>query len=739
MRNIVGRPVQGDDFFIQQKLMNKLARLFNNGENILIHGHAKSGKTSLLLHIHKQYSNTVYLDLSPIQTIFDFYYALFNELNIAYSATQSVATLHSTLISELVKISTKRLKILLDNCEPEHCCLSVIQELSKKLELSYVQFVVTTTPNMMSSVAQFDPLLDSFISLPLAGLTDSDTSAFLNNLILQFDPEFIDYTPHPHGLTPHILQLIAQRLHDLVIERELILIKKHRLKQVFDSLANEPRLFIEWPTALEESFKKADYDFAKALIDSLANHQELNLDDIIHLARQAKIGNSYKGIVKALQTYGYLEEFEKERYRFKSELIKAWWCEHVLDDINLRPSKEFKPIQINALTLKQIKCIAQAEINFNAPQNTTLLLGTNARGKTTILQLIALGLANIHHVPFVQSWEKVVKEGAEFGEFELDVTIDNQPMKFNFKINANDSIDCTNNADKLEQLQNKFLVLAYGANRHIKLEDPRPNKPIEAIATLFGENGYLKHIKVSSNFEYVSKNFAAIAPMINQVLKMADTVNQVELVDFDTQSLYFKTPSSERIPLSALSEGFKSTFVWLFDMIIRIVEKGGDLDNAKSLTGIVLLDEVDLHLHPSWQRTIVPSLNTLFPNIQLIITSHSPFVAQSIHSDHIISLNWENDKLEVINKDYQTEMSYGEVAREIFEISSPFSQATEEKLQQFKALTVAIRKEQDYDEEEFKALVVEIARKGPELEGIMRRYMQDLERRTGLEFGLWKK
>lgn len=170
-------------------------------------------------------------------------------------------------------------------------------------------------------------------------------------------------------------------------------------------------------------------------------------------------------------------------------------------------------------------------------------------------------------------------------------------------------------SDALQTIQNTFLLLAYGANRYIKLEDPRPHPKIEAVATLFGENGYLKHIKVSANFNSVSKHFLHIQSLVNAVLEQADVEHPVRLIDFDDTSLYFQTPSSPKTSIEGLSEGFKSTFVWLFDLIIRIVEKGGDLKQAKNITGIVLIDEVDLHLHPRWQRTIVPSLNALFPNI----------------------------------------------------------------------------------------------------------------------------
>lgn len=400
-----------------------------------------------------------------------------------------------------------------------------------------------------------------------------------------------------------------------------------------------------------------------------------------------------------------------------------------------------KAINISRLKICHIKCFDEIEINLNSSHNTTLIIGVNARGKSTILQLIALGLNGIKTVPFPYSWKQVVKTNSHHGTFEMDIVFDGKLTQLKFEVNKDDSITCIQGDDDLKPMQDKFLLFAYGANRHIKLEDPKPYKEFDAIATLFGENGYLKHIRVSTTFEYVNNNFKIVQQLINAVLEKSDHENNVTLEGYDAESLYFKTPSNPNQPISveALSEGFKSTFVWLFDMIIRIAKKGGNLNNAQEITGLVLLDEVDLHLHPSWQRTILSSIETVFPNIHFIVSSHSVFVAQSIKNDNLIALEWDNDKIVVIDKDTRLERSYSAVAREIFKIPSPFSYETEQKINQFYEMQKKIRRNETINEEEFFNLVIEIANKGVELEGVMRREIQSLERRTGKTFDLWKR
>jgi len=171
------------------------------------------------------------------------------------------------------------------------------------------------------------------------------------------------------------------------------------------------------------------------------------------------------------------------------------------------------------------------------------------------------------------------------------------------------------------------------------------------------------------------------------------------------------------------------------------VERGGSLENAADVTGIILLDEIDLHLHPSWQRTILESVETLFPNIQFIVTSHSPFVVQSAKKECLIALEMEKDSgnIVVVDKNITSELSYSAIVREIFNIQFPFNREIEQKMDEFRQMANDLRDNKPIDEKKFEKLVYEIASKGVELEGIMRGELRNLEQRTGKSFDLWKK
>lgn len=92
-----------------------------------------------------------------------------------------------------------------------------------------------------------------------------------------------------------------------------------------------------------------------------------------------------------------------------------------------------------------------------------------------------------------------------------------------------------------------------------------------------------------------------------------------------------------RLSFKQLSEGYKSVIIFVVDLIYRLAHEegieGGEILNRKS---IVLVDEIDLHIHPRWQQELVPKLRRCFPNIQFIFTTHSPTIIQAAAQDALI-------------------------------------------------------------------------------------------------------
>ena len=98
------------------------------------------------------------------------------------------------------------------------------------------------------------------------------------------------------------------------------------------------------------------------------------------------------------------------------------------------------------------------------------------------------------------------------------------------------------------------------------------------------------------------------------------------------QGLHVSGNWGKGMPLRDLADGYKSSILWFTDLIGWIVDYSGGSSNydLSKTQGIVLVDELEQHLHPSWQRTIVASLRTTLPNIQFITTTHSELIARSV-------------------------------------------------------------------------------------------------------------
>jgi predicted ATP-binding protein involved in virulence len=122
------------------------------------------------------------------------------------------------------------------------------------------------------------------------------------------------------------------------------------------------------------------------------------------------------------------------------------------------------------------------------------------------------------------------------------------------------------------------------------------------------------------------------------------------------------------IPLThdQISHGERGFLALVIDLSRRLVLANPNASNPLvEGEGIVLVDEIELHLHPSWQRTVVENLKRTFPNIQFIVTTHSPFIIQSLRDDKLIYLTRENLQAEYADK------SIEDIAEEIMGIEMP--------------------------------------------------------------------
>jgi predicted ATPase len=97
------------------------------------------------------------------------------------------------------------------------------------------------------------------------------------------------------------------------------------------------------------------------------------------------------------------------------------------------------------------------------------------------------------------------------------------------------------------------------------------------------------------------------------------------------------------VRLEGLGYGYQATLAWVADLARRMFDEYPNLENPLRGPAVVLVDEIDLHLHPEWQRKIIKYLSDLFPNTQFIVTAHSPLIIQSAENVNLIMLEKDDN------------------------------------------------------------------------------------------------
>jgi predicted ATP-binding protein involved in virulence len=212
---------------------------------------------------------------------------------------------------------------------------------------------------------------------------------------------------------------------------------------------------------------------------------------------------------------------------------------------------------------------------------------------------------------------------------------------------------------------------------------------------------------------------------ILDVMNASSDSAKYETIQIEAQTLvFYKKTGTIPMPVEAaqLSAGEKNIMALVGDLAKRAVQlnavlfkvdvdhETGSLSNPLHHTpGIVLIDEIDLHLHPRWQRVIVPKLQEHFPKLQFVVTTHSPFVLQSVPPAQRIRLNYWQPEYFVD----ETVSDYEATLIDYFMVTDFFDMDTEKKLKEFRRyLREVATNRRDKKDAEFVKIIKILSEKG---------------------------
>ena len=327
-----------------------------------------------------------------------------------------------------------------------------------------------------------------------------------------------------------------------------------------------------------------------------------------------------------------------------------------------------------------------------------ILTGKNGSGKTSVLEAVANHLQNIANDPYkdflsVEQRIKYYQDQLNNGNNSVDNerSLENNKKQYAFYF-GEVKIDFYNIDDFISKYQKgNFIIAFYQANRKVIINEPlNPTKPaikevwstkematkefLNFLSDLKIQEALARNEKLDHEADLINTWFVDFGKLLKKVFQ--DEALQL-LFNYKDYSFQILT-QGKTFKFTEMSDGFAAVLEIIIDLILKMQRKD-TLTRAYQQEGIVLIDEVETHLHLELQRLVLPLLTQLFPNIQFIVTTHSPFVLNSI--GNAVAFDLEHQQL----VDDLTEYSYESLAEGYFGVKTS-SSYTEMQLDKLKKL-----------------------------------------------------
>lgn len=327
---------------------------------------------------------------------------------------------------------------------------------------------------------------------------------------------------------------------------------------------------------------------------------------------------------------------------------------------------------LTEIDILQVRHLKDIKIKLSKDKMKHLILtGTNGCGKTTVLDTI-ISQVGVHIRGF---------SGSTWKQFDFGISSD--------KIKISSSL--SNNIDGKEMYKlyekGKFVQIYFPSDRKFEISKSKAVEtvdismvkiPTEKMNNSFGQLliyfYFEKLIAKEKGEEEKVKDINSWFRWLQNALRELFENKQLQL-DLSLEDMCFKIklPDREAFGLDEMASGYEALFHIFSEIVIRMEHQA---HLKYDLPGIVLIDEIELHLHISWQKRILPFLIEVFPNLQFIVATHSPFVVSSIESAVVYDLE-KNIQVENLS-----EYSYDCLVNFLFD-TSMYSNVMNEKYRRY--------------------------------------------------------
>ncbi len=349
-------------------------------------------------------------------------------------------------------------------------------------------------------------------------------------------------------------------------------------------------------------------------------------------------------------------------------------------------------MRLKSIKLVNYRCFVNSEIEFD--KHITLLIGKNGVGKTAILDAVAVSVSTFLFGIDGGISRSILKDDARYEFHDLNGTIDPQHQ---FPVSIESTGDCLNQKNMIwirslnsesgrttikdateltglaKKAQNQImtgdkslvlpLISYYGTGRLYAQKKEKRNQ--KSLTEFKRQVGYVDCMAAESNEKLMLNWFQMQTlkslqeqqktgilgkPLLLKTVEKAicrsferisGARNASLIFDLDTHRLVleFETADGDakKFAMDEMSDGYKNTLSMIGDIAYRMAVLNPTLGDQvlKKTPGIVLIDEIDLHLHPQWQQTILSDLHAIFPEVQFIVSSHALAVINSVPREQV--------------------------------------------------------------------------------------------------------
>lgn len=312
-------------------------------------------------------------------------------------------------------------------------------------------------------------------------------------------------------------------------------------------------------------------------------------------------------------------------------------------------SSQGNQMKIKSVDIKGIGGIKDLELNFIDGVN--VICGANGIGKSTILDVISDAFGG--NIP-TKLKRNVL---SETGQYKIKIE-----RELNNEIIVDSKEETVNNFQPISDDYHSYwmeysnMLLNFGLDRnfnYLKLgaitSDPdrqayvSGQMAIEGINASDIKNWFVNRYLFSGKPDSLSAELMENYNLAQKAFGILDETVQFKTVMARSYDIMLSTNKGD-IYFEYLSSGYKSCIYIIFGIIKEIEYRF--IENpvsANNFNGIILIDEIDLHLHPMWQAELVNTLKAIFPKAQFILTTHSPSLLQTLEKDEIIALESNKD------------------------------------------------------------------------------------------------